>query len=133
MSGTRIYSIWKGIKTRCYNEKHVHYNSYGGRGIVVCNEWKDSFEAFYEWSMANGYSENLTLDRIDVNGNYEPSNCRWSTRKEQLNNKRNNIMITHNGKTQTLSQWANETGINYYKLRRRTIKGWKSEEIFGKK
>lgn len=123
----RLYSIWNGVKTRCYNSNHVHYSDYGGRGIAMCHEWKDDFKTFQDWAFKNGYSEELTLDRIEPNGNYEPSNCRWTTRKEQQNNRRNNIIITYNGKTQTLAQWADEVGINYHKLLIRISRGWDAE------
>ena len=87
-TNTRFYRIWCGMKSRCYNKKNPHFHLYGGRGIKVCNEWLKDFQTFYDWAIANGYADNLTLDRINVNGNYEPSNCRWITRKEQNNNKR---------------------------------------------
>ena len=83
--------------------------------------------------MSNGYSDELTLDRIDANKDYEPSNCRWATRKEQQNNRRNNIIITYKGKTQTLAQWAEEVGINYHKLLIRISRGWSAERAFSEK
>lgn len=114
-SNTRLYTIWENIKQRCYNPNNNRYKNYGARGITVCDKWKE-FMPFYNWAMANGYRDDLTIDRIDVNGNYEPSNCRWATPKEQANNTRQNRMITYNGKTQTLAQWADEMNIDYRAL-----------------
>lgn len=87
---TRLYTIWDNMKQRCGNSNRKEFKNYGGRGITVCDEWKNSFQAFYEWSIANGYADDLTIDREDVNGNYEPSNCRWVTLQEQQKNRRNN-------------------------------------------
>lgn len=118
LSKTHLYGVWCTVKSRCYNSNSQHYKNYGGRGIKMCEEWKSDYMAFHNWSIQSGYnqSENkkhLTLDRIDVNGDYSPKNCRWVNQKEQCNNKTNNLMITYKGKTQTLHQWADETGIKY--------------------
>lgn len=124
LSNTRLYQTWCNMKARCYNHKNTYYYIYGERGIIVCPEWKDSFEKFYQWAMENGYNDTLTIDRIDFNGNYEPSNCRWVGHKVQGNNTSRNKMLEYNGKTQTMSLWADEVGISYYVLRKRIYTGW---------
>ena len=85
---SRLYSIWQGMKKRCYSKKQINFKYYGGRGITVCDVWRNSFEAFRDWALANGYRNDLTLDRIDPNGNYSPDNCRWATWSQQNKNKR---------------------------------------------
>lgn len=91
MTGTRLYVIWKGMKERCYRHTSPKYKDYGGRGIAICDEWKNDFQAFHDWAISHGYAENLTIDRINNDGGYEPSNCRWATIAEQNKNKRKNI------------------------------------------
>lgn len=124
---TRIYKEWASMKNRCYGKRD--YKNYRSRGIVVCDEWKNDFMAFYSWAMSHGYADNLTLDRKDVNGNYCPENCRWATPKEQANNKRNSHYLTHDGETHTIAEWAEIKGINYQTLYSRlTTKGWPVEK-----
>ena len=88
LSYTKLYKVWQGMKTRCYNPNFMYYCNYGGREIAICKEWKDNFSKFYKWAIENGYREGLTIDRINNDGNYEPSNCRWITRAEQNRNQR---------------------------------------------
>lgn len=104
----RLYTIWRGIKARCLNANAPNYTYYGGRGISICDEWLHSFDLFQSWALNNGYSNELTIDRVDVNGNYCPENCKWSTVTQQNNNKRNNRYLTINGRIQTLSEWCRE-------------------------
>ena len=94
----RLYNTYIGMKMRCLNPNNTHYNSYGGRGITICDEWLNSFNSFKEWAFENGYEENLTIDRINVNGNYEPNNCRWTDMKTQANNKTNNKYLEYQGR-----------------------------------
>lgn len=127
---TRIYHIFLDMKQRCLNPKCRHYKNYGARGVTICSEWLEDFMTFYNWSMENGYTETLTIDRIDVNGNYCPENCRWVTLSEQQNNRRSCRMITYKGKTQNLKAWAKEYNMNYDKLRYR-LDNWKDlDKIF---
>lgn len=128
-TNTRLFRIWKGMKFRCYNPNSKDYSRYGARGITVCKEWLDAFINFYNWSMENGYKENLTIDRIDNDGNYEPSNCRWVTIKEQLNNTGNNYLITLDGKTLTASEWSDILGISSKTLIYRDKRNWSSEDM----
>lgn len=130
-SHTRLYGIWGGMKTRCYNPHDTGYKYYGERGITVCNEWLNDFEAFYKWAMQNGYADNLTIDRIDVNGNYEPSNCCWATRREQRINQRQKE-VTYNNEKHTLLEWADITGIKYDTLLWRYKHNWSADKILSK-
>lgn len=117
--GTRLYGIWKQIRGRCNAPSNERYFDYGGRGILLCTEWKESFESFRDWSLANGYSEELSIDRINVNGNYEPGNCRWATDEMQANNKRTNILYDYKGELLTLPVIARRSGANFSTLYRR--------------
>lgn len=129
-SKTKFYHMYRTMITRCENPNHKNYADYGGRGISVCNEWRDSFEVFEKWSMGNGWKPGLTIDRIDNNGNYEPENCRWVNHHIQGLNKRNNCLITINGRTQTLQEWANETGINRTTIASRIHRSkWSGEDL----
>lgn len=128
---TRIYRIWQDMKARCYNSKMPNYHNYGEKGIFVCDEWKNNFQSFYEWSIKNGYAENLSIDRKDNSKSYSPDNCRWATAKEQSNNTSRTVLITYNGKTQSMKQWAEELNMNYGKLRTRIKKlNWSIEKSF---
>lgn len=109
-TNTRLFKIWGGMKERCYREKHPHYKNYGGRGIIICDEWLD-FNNFKKWSTSNGYNDDFTIDRIDVNGNYEPSNCRWVSMKEQLNNTTRSHYVYVNGEKLTVAQCSEKYHI----------------------
>ena len=122
--GTRLYRIWKNMRSRCRNKNTPQYKDYGGRGISICSEW-DNFLVFKSWARANGYDDSLTIDRINNDGNYCPENCRWVTHKEQNNHRRSNRII--NGKT--LAEWARISGINYNTLLSRLKKMSLSEAI----
>lgn len=103
---SRIYKTWISIRKRCNNKKAANYHLYGGRGIKVCDEWNDNFNTFYNWCLNHGYKEDLIIDRINNNGDYEPDNCRWVDAITQSNNKRNNRRITYNNETHTLAEWG---------------------------
>lgn len=131
LSNTRIYRIYQGIKQRCLNPNNPSYEYYGKRGIKICKEWLDDLMNFYNWSMDNGYEDSLSIDRIDVNGNYEPSNCRWATMKEQANNTRNNHIVSYKGEEHTISEWADILNLDYKTVSRRiSTEGWDAERAF---
>lgn len=123
MAKTRLYRLWSGVVQRCMNPSADNYARYGGRGIKVCEEWRNDFRAFRDWSIANGYAEGLTIDRIDNEGNYEPSNCRWVNRTTQQNNTRRNHFFEYNGITHTVAEWSRILGVNHETLRYRIIRG----------
>ena len=121
--GTRIYQTWQNMKQRCYNPNNGWYPEWGGRGICVCDEWVNNPSAFVEWANANGYEDGLTIERIDVNGNYEPSNCRWIPNEEQAWNRRNSRLITYRGETKCLSEWCKVLGVDERAVRARLNRG----------
>lgn len=122
----RLYKVWQGIKTRCYNTHSNAYMLYGGRGIKMCEEWKDDYAMFKSWAYSNGYDENAergfcTIDRIDVDGDYSPTNCRWITMTEQCLNRRTNRLFTYNGGEFTLKEISTMSGIEYNHLYYRCV------------
>ena len=127
----RLYRIWKAMQHRCYSENDEHYHHYGGKGIVICDEWLSDFDNFVNWSINNGYNDTLTIDRVDSNKNYCPENCRWITQKEQTNNTSRNKYLEYKGRKQTLAQWCEELGLNYSRTKARiNACGWTIEEAF---
>lgn len=132
-TNTRLYSVWSGIKSRCYNKNVYEYRWYGARGITMCDEWKADFDSFYNWSIANGYDEtaprgSCTIDRIDANQGYSPENCRFVSQQQQMNNIHTNHIISCDGETHTIAEWSRITGISQFKIRNRIAKlGWSPE------
>lgn len=131
-TNTKLYGVYKHMYRRCYKETEPAYKNYGGRGIKICEEWLNNFENFYDWAVNNGYDENLTLDRINVNGNYEPSNCRWVNQTVQQNNRTNNVRLVHNGEEHTLAQWALIIGVPYKAFHLRYKRHGNIDRIFQK-
>ena len=123
-----LYKVWVDMRNRCYYENDISYHRYGGRGIIMCEEWRTSFIPFYEWSVKNGYQHGLQLDRINNNGNYEPSNCRWVDCVTQNNNRGNNRLLTYNNETKTAMEWSRLTGIKRSTIVERLKRGWSIEE-----
>ena len=130
LSYHRLYNIYTKMKDRCYKAEDNKYQRYGGRGISVCDEWLSSFQAFYDWAMANGYRDDLTIDRIDNDGNYCPENCRWATPTTQQNNKSTNRHIEYQGEMVTIAEAARLTGIPKSTLWWRVNKGWSADKLF---
>ena len=124
LSKTKLYKVWETIRTKCRNPKSSNYRLYGGRGIDICDEWYNDFLAFRDWALSHGYQEGLTIDRINNNQGYSPDNCHWITNREQQLNKRNNVLISYQGKTQTLVEWCDELGLKYKTIQNRIVKGW---------
>lgn len=127
----KLYNIWHSMKQRCNDPNTKFYKDYGGRGIKVCSEWENSFESFAKWSDENGYSNGLEIDRIDNSKGYSPDNCKWSTDKEQANNRRNSVYYTIDGETKTLAQWCETKGLPYYTIwQRLNVAKWDVDMAF---
>lgn len=131
LSNTSIYKKWRHMKRRCSPKESTDkmYKNYGSRGITVCEEWKEDFVAFYNWAMANGYSEGLELDRKDNDKGYSPDNCRWITRHENQRCKRTAKYATINGVTKTGTEWAEEAGLPAHIVNERIKRGWSPEKL----
>lgn len=122
------------MKNRCYYEGHNRHELYAEKGVVVCDEWRDNFQAFYDWAILNGWQKRLTIDRRDNNGIYSPENCRIATQKVQSRNRSTNIRLTYNGVTKVMSEWAEDLKVNYIVMQRRNKASWPVEEVlFGRK
>jgi hypothetical protein len=128
-SGTNLFHVWNGIKQRCLNPRSQAFNNYGGRGIKVCDEWREDFQAFHDWAIKNGYRLGREIDRIDNDGDYEPGNCRWVTSQTNNNNRRSNTLVEIGGKTHTISEWSRITGIPRSTLQKRISSGKTPDEI----
>ena len=125
---SRLYRIYYGMRTRCYNKDDISYDKYGARGITICDEWLNDFLAFQSWAINNGYKDGLTIDRIDNNCGYYPENCRWATIKEQSNNRRSNVMLSYNNEIHSVAEWSDIVHINRETIYCRLRKGWTPEE-----
>lgn len=125
----KIYKVWSGIKQRCFNPNSNRYKNYGGRGISICDEWKNSFETFCKWALENGYKEGLSIDRIDHEKNYEPSNCRWTDEITQQNNRTNNTLYEYEGETHTLTEWSRIKGIKPKTFCTRWRRGYRGQDL----
>ncbi len=135
-TGTPLHGRWKAILSRCHSKGSKSYKNYGGRGIKICDEWRNDYTKFRDWALANGFAEHLEIDRIDVNGNYEPGNCRWITRAENSNNKRNTVLITAFEETKSISEWAKDSrcvisnaALRGRVKRNRRLNTWTNEEM----
>lgn len=129
-SRTRIYHIYNHMKARCLNENNPKYKNYGGRGIKICDEWLEDFSSFQNWSLSNGYDDSLSIDRIDVDGDYCPENCRWADSYMQANNKTTTVRITVDGETHSVSEWMRITGARRDTIMRRMRNGYQGMDIF---
>ena len=130
LSRARLYYVWKNIKNRCCRTCHATYKWYGGRGITICDEWKNDPVAFIAWCKSHGYKDGLQIDRIDNDKGYSPDNCRFVTPKENLQNTSTNVRLTYRGETRTIAEWSEQLGLPYAVIRERYCHGWDIEDIF---
>ena len=131
-SKTKLFVSYKHMIDRCYRVNDISYKNYGGRGIIVCDDWKNDFMSFYNWAIENGYKDGLTIDRINTNGNYEPTNCRWVSMQIQQNNRSNNRILEYKGQRKTITQWAKFCGLSYRNLHYRLKNGYSVEQAIEK-
>lgn len=128
-TSTKLYGVWCAIKRRCYNKNAAHYEDYGGRGILMCDTWRDNYESFRDWAYSHWYHESLTIDRVDNSKGYSPENCRWVDCGVQASNRRSNVNLTFCGETHTLTEWADKVGVNRGTMFSRYYAGWSVERM----
>ena len=130
MSHSRLDEIFKNMLARCYKPQNKRWDRYGGRGIKVCDQWRENRSAFFCWALANGYEASRSIDRIDVNGDYTPKNCRWATTRQQANNTSRSVHLTWHNETATVTEWAAKLGVRASALQHRVDRGWPEDRIF---
>lgn len=127
-TNTRLFHVWSAMRARCYDVKNNRYPNYGARGIRVCRAWRNDFAAFRDWALAHGYTDELTIDRLNLDGNYTPSNCRWATRQQQAYHTTKSRVLTFKGQAKCLAEWAAITGISYSTINTRLRDGWSIDD-----
>lgn len=128
-SNTLLYGVWHAMRNRCYRKADQYYHRYGGRGIYICDEWKDDYSEFAKWASETGYRHGLSIDRIDNDGPYSPENCRWTDRRTQANNRSSNRILTSNGESHNVTEWAKILNVDPKKLFSRIYIGWDDESV----
>ena len=128
LTGTRLHNIWVDMRQRCCNPNYPSFRLWGGKGVKVCDQWLSSFTSFHEWAINNGYADHLTIERINGCGNYEPTNCRWATYKEQARNVARNHAITIDGESRLLCEWLEVSPITASTYHKRKLRGWSDRE-----
>lgn len=126
---TRLYNIWQHMKGRCHRRTDDHYKWYGGMGVKVCEEWRTDFQAFHDWALSHGYADGLSIDRVDVDGDYCPGNCRWVDHKTQCNNRHSNVLLTIDGVTHNVREWSDISGVKYTTIYQRYLRGKRGHDL----